>query len=440
MIEQLLYQLGNPNTQWVLFGTLLLGVSSGVLGSFALLRKQSLVGDAVAHAALPGVCLAFMASGRMSLPILLAGAALTGLIAAFLIGFITKHTKIKQDTSLGLVLSVFFGFGIVLLTYLQNHGSGNHSGLNHFIFGQAASMVPADVRVIAVASGILLFITALFFKEFKLMIFDPQFAKGIGLPTGFLNALLMGLIVTAVVIGLQAVGVILMAAMLITPSITARYWTDRLGVMIFLSGILGGLSGAAGTLLSTAVNGMPTGPLIIVTATMLFLISLVAAPEKGLLSKLLKQYRVRRETAREMVMLSLYEYYEKHEGPLLDHQMEAVMKNRSVSPRQYSSILKQFQKEKVLISAERSSIMLLSDRGAHILHEAVLKRRMYEVYLMHEHELASSYQNETTNIEEMMNSATMRKRLLNLLKLHNRLPLPLYASESQLKRGKRVEL
>lgn len=281
--------LFDANTGWVLLGTMLLGIASGVLGSIALLRKQSLIGDAVAHAALPGICMAFLLSGEKSLPVLLIGATITGLLAAYCIQFIVSKSIIKEDAAICLVLSVFFGFGIVLLTKVSQLPSGNKSGLADFIFGQAASLVGNDVKLMAGAAAVLIFITALLFKELKVLTFDPAFAKGLGLPTGLLNFLFLSLLVAAVVVGIQAVGVILMAALLITPAIAARYWTNSLGKMVVISGIFGALSGMAGTLLSTLGAGLPTGPFIVVTATALFFISMLFAPERGLVTKGVKR-------------------------------------------------------------------------------------------------------------------------------------------------------
>ncbi|PAQ15396.1 manganese ABC transporter [Bacillaceae bacterium SAOS 7] len=298
-MEQWIMMLQDANTQWVLLGSLLLGAASGVLGSFALLRKQSLIGDAMAHAALPGVCLAFLITGEKSLPWLLLGATLTGLLATYCIQAITKHSRVKMDTAIGLVLSVFFGFGIVLLTKAAQSTSGNKSGLDDFIFGQAASMVGADVKIIAGVSAVLLLLIFLFFKEFKVLTFDPDFAQGIGFPSKTLNLLLMTLITGAVVIGIQAVGVVLMAAMLITPAISARYWTEDLGRMVIIAGVIGAFSGVSGTLMSTVAEGLPTGPLIVLAATFIFVISLLFSPKRGLLMKLFKLYRLRKSVARE---------------------------------------------------------------------------------------------------------------------------------------------
>ncbi|MFD0676322.1 MULTISPECIES: metal ABC transporter permease [unclassified Paenibacillus] len=289
----------DPNTQWILLGSVLLGLSSGVLGSFAYLRKQSLMGDALAHAALPGICIAFMLTGSKSIFFFLIGAAVAGLIATFGVGFVTRNSRIKQDSALGIVLSVFFGLGIVLLTQIQHSDSGNQSGLDKFLFGQAASMVQSDVIVMTIVALVLVLACTLLFKEFKLLSFDSGFAKGLGYPVAFLDQLLMFLIVVAVVVGIQAVGVVLMSALLITPAVSARYWTERLGVMVVLAGFFGAVSGFVGTLISTTANNLPTGPLSVLAATSLFLISVIFAPRRGVLSKVLVRLKVKKAVLQE---------------------------------------------------------------------------------------------------------------------------------------------
>lgn len=275
----------DPNTQWILFGSMLLGLSSGVIGCFAYLRKQSLMGDALSHAALPGVCLAYMVTGTKSIFFFLLGAILAGILATVSISYITRNTRIKQDSALGIILTVFFGVGIVLLTQIQHSHSGNQSGLDKFLFGHAASMIQQDVYTIAGISVVLVALCILFFKEFKLLSFDQGFAKGIGLPTILLDQFMMLLMVTAVVIGIQAVGVVLMAALLITPAVAARYWTEKLHVMVLVAGIFGAISGFVGTIASSMVNNLPTGPLIVLAATVLFIISVLFAPNRGIVAK-----------------------------------------------------------------------------------------------------------------------------------------------------------
>lgn len=291
--------LMDPNTQWILFGSMLLGLSSGVLGSFAYLRKQSLMGDALAHAALPGVCIAFMVTGTKSILAFLIGAAVAGMLATFAIGFITRNTRIKQDSALGIILSFFFGIGIVLLTQIQHSESGNQSGLDKFLFGQAASLVQSDVNTMMVISVILIGVCILLFKEFKLLSFDPGFARGLGFPVAFLDQFIMFLIVVAVVIGIQAVGVVLMAALLITPAVAARYWTERLDVMVLLSGVFGTISGVLGTFISSLASNLPTGPLSVLSATVLFILSVLFAPRRGVVAKWLLRLSVKRKVEAE---------------------------------------------------------------------------------------------------------------------------------------------
>lgn len=422
-MDHMLMQLQNPNTQWVLAGTLLLGIASGVLGSFILLRKQSLIGDAMSHAALPGVCLAFLLTGQKSLLFFLIGAAVAALAGTYCIQMITRHSKVKEDAATGIVLSIFFGIGIVLLTFIQQRGTGNQSGLNSFLFGQAASLVRQDIIIIGVVSAILLIITCLFFKEFKLITFDFAFAKGIGLPVAFFNGLLLALIVCAVVIGLQTVGVILMSAMLITPSIAARYWTNRLQTMVILSGIIGGLSGMLGTLFSTVANGMATGPLIIVAATLIFVVSMLFAPKRGLFAIALRQVKLRKQTALEQVLLSLYDLTEaaqssKEQLPLFTE--EFIRTKRHISSFLLISSLRKLEKKNLVNQAYRNS-WRLTVTGVAKGYELALKHRLFEIYLMHEMEFQhANLKNDSFNYETL--SEDMKTRLFSLLKLHHLQP------------------
>ncbi|WCT55066.1 metal ABC transporter permease [Paenibacillus kyungheensis] len=276
----------DPNVRWIIVGCMLLGLSSGVIGSFMVLRKQSLIGDALAHAALPGICIAFMLSGVKSTGGFFIGALVAGVIATFGIRWITQYSRIKQDAAMGIILSFFFGVGVLLLTHIQHSGDGGQSGLDKYLFGQAASMMQSDVYVLAGISILMIVICIALFRLFKLISFDPGFARGMGLPVAFLEQLLLLLTVIIVVAGIQAVGVVLMSALLITPAIAARFWTDRLHIMVILSGIFGALSGLIGTLWSGMVSQLPTGPVTVLAATVFFAISALGAPRRGWLAKL----------------------------------------------------------------------------------------------------------------------------------------------------------
>ncbi|MDP2323092.1 MAG: iron chelate uptake ABC transporter family permease subunit, partial [Gammaproteobacteria bacterium] len=240
------FTIPSVNVAYVLIGCVILGVSAGLLGCFAFLRKRSLLGDALSHAALPGVCMAFILTGTKDPLVILAGAAVSCWAGALSIEWIVAHTRCKEDSALGMVLSVYFGFGVLLLTHIQNSGNAAQSGLDKFLFGQAASLVKGDVYTLGAVGVLMCLAVVVGYKEFKVVSFDPDFARALGLPVRFVEILLATLIVLAVCIGLQAVGVVLMAAMLVTPAAAARYWTDRLSRMLLLAVLFGGLSGAIG--------------------------------------------------------------------------------------------------------------------------------------------------------------------------------------------------
>jgi manganese/zinc/iron transport system permease protein len=266
----------------VALGSSLLGVTSGVLGCFAVLRRQGLLGDVLAHAALPGICLAYLLTNSKSSLVLLLGAAIAGWLAALALLQIVQQARLSEDSALGIVLSTFFAAGITLLTFLTKRGDAQGAGLDRFLFGQAAALIEEDVFVIAVLAAIAIGATALFYKEFKLLTFDALFARSIGLPTQALSVLLTSLVVVAIVIGLQTVGVVLMAAMLIGPAVAARQWTDRLGVMVALAALFGAAAGLAGALISLSAENIPTGPVTILSLTLIVLFSLLLAPARGL--------------------------------------------------------------------------------------------------------------------------------------------------------------
>ena len=266
----------------VAMGSAVLGVVSGVLGCFAVLRKQGLMGDALSHAALPGVCLAYMWTGSKAPITLILGAAIAGWIGMLAILAIVRRTKVDQGSALGIVLTVFFGFGVVLLTVIQKGNDPNQAGIDKFLFGQAAALTHEMVSTMTVIGAGALLIVLLLFKEFKVLAFDPEFAGTIGLPVPALGALLTGLLVVAIVIGLNTVGVILMSAMLIAPASAARQWTHSLSRMVLYSALIGSASGLAGAVWSMVVDDIPTGPAIVICLGIAVVISLVFGSAQGL--------------------------------------------------------------------------------------------------------------------------------------------------------------
>lgn len=297
----------------VALGGAVLGVVSGVLGSFAVLRHESLMGDALSHAALPGVGVAFLIAGR-EMGVLLVGAAVASWLGVLFIRALLTTTRIKQDTAMGIVLAAWFAAGVALLAYIQGRADASQAGLDTFIFGQAAAMVLSDVILMTGVGAAAFVVLALFWKEFKLITFDPAFAGANGYRVGLFDGLLSTLIVVAVVLGLQLAGVILMVGMLIAPGIAARQWTQKLNQMVMLSAVFGAFAGGLGAVVSAVDADIPTGPMIIVAAFSIVAVSIAFAPERGLVWTRRRAYVDRRRFAAQTVLRDLYRYAVGHGG------------------------------------------------------------------------------------------------------------------------------
>jgi manganese/zinc/iron transport system permease protein len=281
MLLSILEFFADANLQWVLLGTTLLGMISGMISVYTVLRGQSLLGDVLAHAALPGICLSYLLFGTKSMPLFFVGALVTGIVASFCIQWITNHSKLKQDAALAIVLSVFFGIGIVLMTFIQQIPNANQVGIQQFLFGQAASLVMSDLYFLATLAVLVLILVFVFFRSFQVLTFDLEFAKSLRMPVQKLNFLLLIMIAIVVILGIQIVGVVLMAALLITPALAARCWSRNMLQMVLLSSMFGALSGFFGTILSVWFGDIPTGPTIVLTSTFVFLISALLNRGKG---------------------------------------------------------------------------------------------------------------------------------------------------------------
>lgn len=289
--------LQSYTTQMVLLGTALLGLASGIAGTFAVLRKESLIGDGLSHAALPGVVIAFLLTGIKDIEVLIAGAALSSITAAWLITITVENSKIKFDGALATILSAFFGLGMVLLTYLQSLNNAGQAGLSKFIFGQAATILARDVYITSAAALIIIVLTALFWKELKLISFDVEYAKTLQIPVTFTLILYRALLIMTIIIGIQSVGAILISSLLIAPAVGARQWTNKLGTMCILAGFFGMVSAIGGTIWSTTVQKLPTGPAIIVILSVIVLLSLIFAPNRGILW----QYRKNKQSKQALL-------------------------------------------------------------------------------------------------------------------------------------------
>lgn len=326
----------------VALGAALLGISAGALGCFALLRRQSLLGDAISHAALPGIALAFLLTGSKSSLVLILGAGAVGWFGSVLIAALTRRTPITYDTALGILLSVFFGVGLVMLTFIQRLPDANQAGLDSFLFGQAAALMQKDIYIILVIGALILVLTAAFWKEFKLISFDPDVAQTLGLPVRALEHLLTGLFVAAIVIGLQTVGVVLMSALIVAPAAAARQWTNRLGVMVVLAAIFGAVSGVSGAVSSSMAPNLPTGPIIVVVVSVIVGFSLLFAPNRGFAFRKYREWRSGRSLRVDAVLVDLYTLASQHASPDYPHseQVLNVMSSMSGTARRTLRLLK----------------------------------------------------------------------------------------------------
>jgi manganese/zinc/iron transport system permease protein len=323
--------LADYTVRIVALGSGVLGAVAGTLGSFAFLRRQSLLGDAVSHAALPGIAIAFLLTGSRAPLVIMIGAAVAGWIGTVAVRFVVNRSRVPFDSALGIVLAVFFGFGLILLTHIQKKPNAAQAGLDSYLFGQAAALLRRDVVAMAVLGGVAVVLVVALWKEFKLLSFDSAFGASIGLPMASMDLLLTSLLVVAIVIGLQTVGVVLMSAMIVAPAAAARQWTHRLGSMVGVSAAIGVGAGVLGSITSALVPLLPTGPTIVLLLSVVVAVSLLLAPGRGLVWRWLRFGRLRQAPQLDPVLIHLYALSLQHvDDPGHGHSVAVL---RTMSPR-----------------------------------------------------------------------------------------------------------
>ena len=362
----------------VLIGTLLLAASSSVVGAFSFLKGESLVGDAIAHALLPGVVLAFILGDGRNPLFLIFGALAAGLIAHYGISFLEQRTKLKGDTAISLVLSTFFGFGIMLLSAVQRTGLGQQAGLERFLLGKAAAITLSDLYVFVALALVLLVSVAVFFKGFQLMTFNEDFAAAIGLPVQAIRFVFTILTVLAVTVGIQSVGIVLMAALLITPAAAARSWTSSLRLMLVLSAVFAATAALIGTVVSASLPKMPTGPWIVLALGGIAFISLLFAPEKGWIARRKRAKGNQLKTQRENLLKLLYGA-EEREGETVAMTSDMIVAMRRQHLDGLRKTLRALKKEYLLV--ERPDGFALTDKGRSEGRRVVRLHRLWELYL-----------------------------------------------------------
>lgn len=433
--------LADYNTRVVIFGVTMLGIAGGVIGSFLLLRRRALLADAVGHAALPGVAGAFMlltalGMNARSLPLLLTGALLSGLAGMGCVLLINRFTRLSEEAALGIVLSVFFGFGIALLGMIQQMQGASAAGIGSFIYGRTASMLRADAQLIGISALGIVVIATLLFKEFRLYTFDEDFAAGDGWPVHKLDVLLMSLVVGVTVLGLQAVGIILVIAVLIIPPAAARFWTDRLSQMVVISALIGAVGGYIGAGISAMAPRLPAGAVIVCVTGVLFVFSLIFGSTHGLLPRALDELRLRKQTRRHHILRCLYECGEA----VYDHNQPMPFSHLSTArvwnPGELTAALDDACNAG-LVRRTHNGEFALTEKGKVEAHRITRNHRLWEIYLLEHADVAASHVDQGADFIEHVLGSELVAELERSLQIQDHTPGSIHelAAEAPADRG-----
>lgn len=377
-------------------GCMLMCLSAALVGVIAFLRKQSLVGEALSHASFPGVILGVLSAGTLfeetsSLfwlpPLTIAGAFLFAWLGLIGIHFLETRGKVRSDSALCFILSAFFGLGITLASHVQFVHSNLYIQALSYLYGQAATMIDIHVLIYGLLSIAVLAMIMIFYKELQILIFDKHYAKSLGIRVQMIRSLTVLLMALAIVIGIRSVGVVLMSAMLIAPAAAARQFTHRMSRMFILAGIFGLLSGYLGVLSSVELTNsfserfpnerlaFPTGPMIVLVATLICLIALLFAPERGLVTRLIRRLYFRHTCTSENILKAMWRL-----NPKAEHSLSELMRFQNVSKLYLILIMRQLKRSGWIEIAKRGGYKLTSD-GFHRASHIVRLHRLWELYL-----------------------------------------------------------
>jgi manganese/zinc/iron transport system permease protein len=429
--------LRDYNTRVVVLGTTLLGLAAGTVGSFTLLRKRALMGDALSHATLPGIGLAFIIATKLgfvgrTLPILLTGALVTGVLGMLTILVIRNLTRLKEDAALGIVLSVFFGGGVAVLSLAQQMPAGHAAGLEGFIYGKTASMIASDAWMIGVAGMVCAFASILFYKELKLLCFDEGFAGSRGYPVAGLDLLLMALVTVVTIVGLQAVGLILMI-----PAAAARFWTQEMSRMTMFSALIGATSCMLGAGMSAVLPRLPSGAMIVLVSATVFLFSMFFGPSRGVLVRVHRRWKLNHKVDRQHLLRGLYEHLESNGQLTTNHQMPVpwneVFSMRSWSHRRLAGCVRRAA-DAGLVTFDPKRWVRLTEAGFLLSEQLVHDHRLWEIYLITHADVAPSrVDRDADAIEHVLDAELIAKleELLNRTRRHQGMPANPHAVDGE---------
>ncbi len=409
-MERITYFFTDPIAAKVMLGVAIIGAISGVVGTFSFLRKKTLIADAVSHSVLPGVCIGFMFAGTKDPISLMLGALLVGWFSVWFIDYISRATKLSEDTAIALVSTLFFAIGSVLLSVLSKSQNAEQSGLKNFLFGKAATMTTFDIQVFSFVSLVIIGVVVLFYKPFQLVSFNTDFARSIGVKVKTIEFLLSTLTVLTVAIGIQAVGVVLMSALLIAPAASARYWTNKLNVMLVLAAIFGMLSGMLGVMFSTMKDNMPTGPWIVFALFIFTLLTLLFAPKKGWFSIQKRNRANGRLIAEENILKIIYQLKENGKQEI---SFKEFLEKRSMDTNLLEKTIKYLINNK-LINSE-NHLFSLSEAGEIEAARIVRSHRLWELYLTKRMNFKDDHIHGTAETIEHLITPEIEKELLKEL-------------------------
>lgn len=410
----------------VALGAAALGATSGVVGAFAVLRRRSLLGDTLAHAALPGICAAHLLFGTRDLLSLSVGALAAGLLGVLCVTAISRWTRTRQDAALGLVLSTFFGAGVILLTVIQRQATGNQAGLDSYLFGEIATLREQDIALLWIVAVIAIASIALLVKELKLLCFDEAFAQAQGWPTFAIDLGIMSAVAVVTIIGLPVCGVVLMAAMLIFPCTIARYWSTSLGWLLILSGLVGAACAAGGVasvgLFSGDATSPPPGPMIVLTSAAVFVISLLIAPGRGLIALAWQNLQTRLDVTTDHVLRLLFEMSEKKlpERPAIAHDR---LRRRLTADLLTRWITLWQARRRGWIEPAGDELIRLTQRGLEAAARVTRVHRLWETFLVEHADIATDHVHRDADDLEHFLPAGLVAALERQLATAGRLPL-----------------
>jgi manganese/zinc/iron transport system permease protein len=399
----------DPSLRYALAGAILLGITCGLLGSFIVVRKMALVGDTLSHAVLPGVAVGFLWHQTKDPLAIFVGATIAGLLGTMVVSWIKRTTRLKEDAALGLVLACFFAVGICLVTMIQRLPTGNKSGIDKFLFGQAAALSAGDVNLMAVVALLSIGAVTIFYKECLVTSFDPEFAHTSGLPTQLIHHGIMLLLAFAVVVSLQAVGVVLVSAMLITPAAAAYLLTDRMHHMVVLAALFGMFAGVLGAFLSFLGNNLPTGPFMVLGASAVFLAAFLFGPKHGVIIRWWRRRSRAERIRRENTLKAIYRVLEERDFQGEGVSLRELAQLRRESIEEAHAQGADLTRNRFATTHEDGNVIFLTPLGWQRACEIVRNHRLWELYLTNAAHYAPDHVHEDADkVEHVLGAEIVR--------------------------------